>query len=314
MDGKFRIRPQTCSEINKMDNQLEKQLADERIDEMTRYGRTLIYPKMRNLLDEEKARVLDLTNHGLAMVDDELDSSSNPLRQLRYIEQIFQQSYLGENVIASTPTEQAIVDLGHTLHKLASAPFFHLTDRSIGKHTYQEVLNFWKMEEKNFQRRWEILDQAALDEITLGVGALVASQFLYILDSPIILNEFVQLARVYGRAVKLADNLCDFRDDIQKGFINVSQENIHHVRGISVEGDSVTKVNPEKLALSDEYLKSESKRIEQTFRSADGLMLRARVRRPIWEKKTDKRLSLFGQFCYSWLDQMRDFMVTEDLD
>ena len=181
----------------------------------------------------------------------------------------------------------------------------------VGKHTYQEVLNFWRVEERNFQRRWKILDKSTLDEITLGIGALVASQFLYILDSPKVFNEFTQLARSYGLAVKLADNLCDYREDIQKGYINVPQKDIHHVSGISIEDNRVVQINPIGLALSTEYMDKEYQSIEQAFSSADRLMLITRARRPIWSRKSDERLCLFGQFCHSWLNQAREFVGGE---
>jgi len=282
-----------------------------RTDEMSRYGRTSIYPRMQSLLPNDRRETLDLVNYGLAMVDDELDSSSNPLGHLRDIQQIFQQSYLGSSVRASTPTEQAVIDLDYALRVLSSAPFLHFTDKAIGRHTYKEVLNFWEIEKRNFQRRWKVLGKTDLDEINLGIGALVASQFLYILDSPRVFNEFTQLAKAYGLAVKLADNLCDFRDDIQKGFVNIPQENIHHVGGISVKDRRVTQIEPERIALSAEYIDCEHQKIEQAFAYADRLMLFARARRPIWNRKLDERLYLFGRFCQSWLRQAREFVDVE---
>ena len=135
---------------------LEKELTDGRTDEMNRWGRTNIYPRMRNLLDKQRGIVLDLVNHGLAMVDDELDSSSDPLGQLKLIQQMFKQSYSGEAVRVSTPTAQAVIDLGYALKGLSSTSFLHFSDRGVGKHTYQEVLNYWGIEERNFQRIYKL--------------------------------------------------------------------------------------------------------------------------------------------------------------
>lgn len=292
---------------------LEEGLVDSRTEEMNRFGRTQIYPRLRNLLEGQRGSALDLVNHGLAMVDDELDSSADPIRGLNHFREIFQQSFSGERITTSTPTEQAVVDLGYTLYGLASAPFLHFTDRAIGKHIFGDVLKFWDIEERNFQRKGKILDKKTLDEITLGIGAQVGSQFLYILDSPRVYNEFTQLAREYGLAVKLADNLCDFREDIQRGFANIPQEDIYHVSGISVEGNRVVQIDPNRLALSIEYMENEYRRIEQVFASADRLMLIARARRPIWSRKLDESLCLFGQFCNSWFEQVKEFMAVETL-
>lgn len=292
---------------------LEEGLVDNRTDEMEKWGRTHIYPRMRNLLEEKRGGALDLVNHGLAMVDDELDSSADPIERLRYFQEIFQQGFSGTQVTTSTLTEQAVVDLGYTLHELTSAPFLHFSDRAIGKRTFGDVLKFWDAEQRNFRRKGKILNKGTLDEITLGIGAQVASQFLYILDSPRVYNEFTQLARAYGLAVKLADNLCDFREDIQKGFVNIPQEDIHHVRGISIEDNRVIQIDPMNLSLSVEYMGREYQRIKQVFASADRLMLIARARRPIWSKKVDEKLCLFGQFCNSWFDQAKQFMAVETL-
>ncbi|MFH0869923.1 MAG: hypothetical protein V1866_02610 [archaeon] len=290
---------------------LEENLDCSRTNEMSRWGRTHSYPIMRDLLKNKRGTILDLVNHGLAMVDDELDSSADPLGRLRYFQAIFQQSYSGKIIRASTQAQQAIADLGYALNELSREHVLQFTDRTIGKHTYEEVLNFWKIEEQNLQRRWKILDEATLDEITMGIGSLVASQFLYILDSPRVFNEFKQLVRAYGLAVKLADNLSDFRDDIRKGFVNISQENIHHVSGISVKDGRLTQINPEMLALSTGYMMNEYRRIEQAFASADRLMLFARARRPIWDGRLDEILCVFGQFCHSWLDQAREVVCAE---
>jgi len=285
---------------------LEEGLTESRTDEMNKWGRTQIYPRMRTLLGEQRGIVLDLVNHGLAMVDDELDSDSP--KQLGHYQQMFRQSYSGITIQASTPAEQAVTNLGYALRRLVSAPFLHFRDRAIGKHTYQEVLNFWDIEERNFQRKGQILDRATLEEINLGIGALVASQFLYIFDSPRVYNEFTQLARAYGLAVKLADNLCDYREDIQDGFVNIPKEEIYQVRGISIENDRIIGVDSAKLGLSPEYVEREHERIKQVFDSADRLMLVARARRPVWSRKTDEALNLFGEFCHTWLEQANDFV------
>lgn len=296
-----------------MKNRLEENLTGERIDEMDRYGRSSIYPKIQELLRPKRRQTLDLVNHGLAMVDDALDSNINPLEYLGHIQRIFQQSYSGKEVKATTHEEQAIIDLGCTLNRLSSAGFPHFIDRAIGKHTYAEVVNYWEIEAKNLQRRGNILDKKTLDEITLDIGSLVASQFLFILDPPSNPYEFIPLAKACGLAVKLADNLCDFREDIQKGFVNIPQEEIHHVQGIRIEGNRITQVDPNRLSLSMEYMEKEYERVQKMFESADNLLLKTRLCRPIWGKKLQGRLSLLGQFCRTWFDQAKEFMTIETL-
>lgn len=294
-----------------MNCQLEGRLVQDRIDEMDRFGRSHIYHRMRCLLEGERRDALDLVNHGLAMVDDVLDSVSNPLEYLGQIQDILKQSFSGATIETSTPEKQAVADLGSVLSKLTSARFPNLADRAIGKHTYLEVLNYWKAEAENLQRRGQILDSEALNKLTTDVGSLVASQFLFILDYPSDPYAFIQLAKTYGLAVKLADNLCDFRKDIQKGFVNIPREEIHHVGGIKVIGNKVTQIEPDKLTLDAEYMRCEYERVQQMFKSAERLLLKAGLRHPVWDKKSAGRLDLFNQFCRTWLNQTSEFVITE---
>src|SRR3989339_514164 len=131
-----------------MTGQWETQLAADRVDEMARWGRTVSYDRMRNLLEGDRRTALDLTNHGLAAVDDVLDSTDNPLERLKDIQQIFERSFSGIPVRASAREEQAVSELGFTLRRLSSARFPYWTDRNIGRHTYEEVLDFWEMEKR----------------------------------------------------------------------------------------------------------------------------------------------------------------------
>jgi len=286
---------------------LEQALISKRINEMNRFGRARIYPKIREFLPEKRARVLDLVNHGLAMVDDTLDINFPPEGQLENIIQMFRLSYFGEVVNASTDVEKVVVELGSILKEMSCVSFLKTTDYLIGKKTYQEVLNYWETEKINFQRKWKILNRKKLDEIARGIGSSVALQVLYILDSPKVYNEFIPLSRAYGLAVKLADNLCDYKEDIANGFVNIPQKDINYLGGVSIENGRVVNVDLDNLNLSKEYIDREYKRVGEVFASADRLMLLARARRPIWSKKTDEKLSLLGQFCNTWFNQAREF-------
>ncbi|MFA5792397.1 MAG: squalene/phytoene synthase family protein [Candidatus Gracilibacteria bacterium] len=296
-----------------MGNQLEAGLTHERSTEMDRYGRTQIYCKIQALLEGKRRRALDLVNHGIAMVDDVLDSKTDPLSHLKRIQEIFRQSFFGATIETSEPDEQAVVDLGHTLNELTHSAFPNFTDNAIGRHTYLEVLNYWDAEQRNLRRRWQVLDRETLDGITSDIGSLVASQMLFILDPPRDPYEFIPLAKMYGLAVKLADNLSDFRDDIQKGFVNIPKEDIHHVTGIYVEDDRLTRVDPDNLALGLEYRGREYQRAQRVFEVADNLLLKARLNRPIWDRRLDERLHLFGEFCHTWLDQAKELTLPQSL-
>jgi hypothetical protein len=284
-----------------MTHQLEETLHTDRREEMGRYGRTNIYHEMEALLSIDRLEVFRLVNYGLAMVDDVLDKSNDPLKYLRHIREIFMQSYAGEIIEAKTPEEQVITDLGYSLKGLTSRRW---RSRAIGRHTYREVLNFWDVEEKNLQRRWEILDRKSLDELATGIGGIIASQFLYILDTPKSLYEFSYLSKKCGFAIKLADNLCDYKEDIQRGLINIAQEDIHHIKGIEVVDNRLVGVDVNNLSLSDEYIQKEFERIQQIYDHVDNLLIIASAKRPIWRKE----MPLFHQLARAWYKQAKDFV------
>jgi len=68
-----------------MNGHLEEQLARARIEEMHRYRRDIIYSQLRELISDDRMKILDLVNHGLALVDDELDSSPDPLEKIKHL-------------------------------------------------------------------------------------------------------------------------------------------------------------------------------------------------------------------------------------
>ena len=76
-----------------MSHHLEERLIRNRIDEMHKYRRDTIYSQMRELITDDRRKVLDLVNHGLALVDDELDSNPDPLKIISHMRIIFRKNY-----------------------------------------------------------------------------------------------------------------------------------------------------------------------------------------------------------------------------
>jgi hypothetical protein len=292
-----------------MTNSISKQLAPTRIEEMDRWGRDEIYSEMRSLLDEDRAIALDLINHGLTAVDDELDSSDSPLPRLYHYEELFTRAYSGIPLETETKTEETIVELGQRLSELDSID--QTAKQSLGMITYHQVLAFWQAEKRNLDRRWGLLSQNSLDHLATDIGSTVALQFLYILDPSLNSTKFEIIGGVYGLAVKLADNLCDFKADIHQGFINIPEESIHHVSGITIINNRVTQVNPEDLLLSRVYLEQEYSRVEENFDKATELLANEMLARPHWDCHTAKKLGLFVKFCESWLEQSKEFIATK---
>ena len=92
---------------------LEEGLTYSRTDEMVN-GEEPISIVECEIFREARGTALDLVNHGLAMADDELDSSADSIEELKHFRELFRQSFSGAR--ATHLTEQAVVDLGYTLH------------------------------------------------------------------------------------------------------------------------------------------------------------------------------------------------------
>lgn len=283
---------------------LEQNLTSDRVREMDETGRIRIYSEMRLLLEEKRQETLDLVNHGLAIVDDVLDTTTDPPDHLKHIRRIFEQSFRGCDVQTSEADEQAAANLGLNLAELSHGEH---ADRAISDNIYQATTNFWEMETWNLQRKWAVLNRERLDCLTLNIGSLVAQQFLFILDPLCNPRELINVANCLGMAVKLADNLSDFKDDTRKGFINIPREKIRHVRGIATEGSKITRIYPDDLALDPEYIREELGQLQKIFSLADNLLLQHISKRSAQDPELGKRLHLFGQFCRTWLKQAEKF-------
>ena len=286
--------------------ELEGYLGKQRLTEMDRYGRSKAYDRLSQILPEQKRRIFELVNHGLALVDDMLDTSTRPLARLDSIVSIFSRSYSGEEVDVSTTEEQTIRDIGYALHDLGPTPFIHFRNRLVGERVGDEVIKYWNAEKEYFQRQWKILGRMELDKQAREIGGSVASQFLLILDSGMDWFERQQLARGYGQAVKLADNLCDFEEDARRGFVNVPLEDMRHVQGIEIDGNQVVSIDPDRLSLSPEYVQGEFARIQQLFELTDSIFYRTWLKCFLFGK-SKKILPQFRNIAYSWFAQAKEF-------
>lgn len=278
----------------------------ERKLEVDRSGRREIYSKLYGLFDGDRGGVLELVNCGLTMVDDIVDRMDKPLEYLGRMKSILQRSFSGEEVDLLTNEEETIADLGNTLNRLASQSFWHINSRAIGKNVYGAVQKYWEIEEKYIERKGRILGREELDDFNIGVGGCVAYQFLFTLDPG--MDPFFRrlLVRGYGRAVKLADNLCDFREDISNGFVNIPREDLHYLQGIEIDGDELVGVDLSGLSLSREYIDKEYERIDGLFGASSRSLYKAWLHCPFWEKGK-RGLPLFGELASTWLDQLREF-------
>ena len=277
---------------------IEDNLIPERVNEMGSSGRTSLYQTLESYLPPDRLRAFKLVNHGLAILDDTIDRGVNPEEHLAKAKVTLKQSFTGNPQTPRDEEEKIIIELGSALRSLKKG-FFQ--QYSIGVLVYNEVQKFWDIETRNFQRRWRVLRQTELDDLTREIGKSVALQFCYLLDPGLNYYERESLSNEVGFAVKLADNLVDLKEDILAGFINIPKEEIHNVRGVRVENDNVVAVDKGSLRVSRDYTQREYQRVNQAYHSADYFFIPSILKRPIWRRE----LSLFREIIYSWFRDIK---------
>ena len=294
-----------------MMSSLEENLDDARITEIISFGRYDIYPNMRNHLDARRKIILDLLNHGLAMVDDEMDSDHNSIDKLSHFQSLLKKSYLGtiENPsIYVKSADDVMIKLGLELRSLSKASELGIRDRDISKKIYSEVIRYLDTEKINFNRKNKILDQNVLDALSQDIGSSVARQFFYVLYPTGDVEQLDVLSNLYGFAVKSADNLCDFKNDIISGLVNISKDNINYVEGISLNNNELVSFDLKKLSLDSEYVMNEYLRIYDSFQVANDYLLEMRKTHLSKDVNTNAKMFWFGEFCNTWLRQAKEFV------
>jgi len=272
---------------------IEKQISQERLIEMDRYGRTKTYKEISNFLKGNIKKTFELINHVPAIIDDEIDNKKNK-NILNRAKEILSKGFRNEKIIIQNENEKQIFALGKTLHKLEKEQFKNT------KIIFEEILNYWKIEDGNLDRKGKILDSHELDKLNLNIGKSVGLQFLYLLCPNLNIEQINLLASSYGFAIKLADNLSDIKEDIEQEFINISNEDIKKY-------DLKIKNLEEKNL--NEYVQNEFKRVKEKFLESDNLAKKISDKNPL-EKRG---ISLFKEISHSWLKQVEEMCFVNEL-
>lgn len=271
--------------VDIIEQNLLGRISKERNLEMQKYGRMKIYNKISKLLQDNKRIAFSLINHALAIIDDNIDTTAN-INQLDKAKDILTRSFLNEEVIISLGWEKDVSKLGYILFKLDKDNFNYATD------IFNEVINYWNIEENNLNRRGKILSSSELDKLNLEIGKSVGIQFLYLLCSELSKKIISQIATLYGFSIKLADNLSDLNEDLEKGYINISEENLIKYK---------LKLNSSRKELLP-YIQEEFKRVEKYYLKSDEKLKEILEKYP----NSEKGLLIFKDIAHSWFNQVSE--------
>ena len=257
-------------------------ISEERMLEMEKYGRLKIYEEISGLLPENERVAFSLVNHVPAILDDEIDTTSESENQLSRAKKILTQGFQEEKIETTEVWEQYVYELGQALSRLQKDGFVHAVD------IFNEVINYWEIETKNLNRRGQILNSDDLDSLNLDIGKSVSLQFLYLLCPLLDRRSRESIASIYGIAIKLADNLSDLGEDIQRGEINIPRESVVRYN-----------INPLDLNEGDlqSYKESGFERVKQCYKEGDKMVEEVLTKHPCQREG----LLAFKEFCHSWV-------------
>ncbi|MFH1585727.1 MAG: hypothetical protein ABIB79_03095 [archaeon] len=272
--------------ISPIEKELRNSVSKKRIIEMEKYGRMKIYDEISNFLKDDRQTAFSLINHALTIVDDDIDRDSNEER-INRATILLNKGFTNERVPLKENWEEYIFKLGEILSKLRKDGFIH------AENIFQEIVNYWKIEKRNINRKGKILNSYDLNKLNLEIGRSVGMQFLYILCPELDLKYMKLIASNYGFAVKLADNLSDLEEDLRKGFVNISKENISKNR-INLTNLHETDLSP--------YIEGEFRRVKEYYKKGDEILDNILKQSP----SSREGLLFFKEIVCSWLKQLTE--------
>lgn len=250
-------------------------------------SRTKIIREMSKLLDDETRKMFQHFHFVIVSTDRLVDRNKKRKEIFLKFVDLTKKTWKGEKISSLDEYESSAIELIEGLKKMKEEGF------SQADYVFSDIQELFWGEFKDASRRGKILTTNELQTIRLGVSKGQAAIYLHLLFPWLERKAIEQIALKYGLAVKIADDIIDWCDDILWSFINISKEDIKNVHGITIRNDFVEYVDGEKLTLENGYIKREIEKINDLFREADKLL------EEIVPKNTAREI--FKDFMYSWL-------------
>jgi hypothetical protein len=241
---------------------------------------------------KEKQSVLGLFNFVIVNMDRMVDTNKKEaatfLKLARLMEKAWEEP---EKVRYTDDYESAALELIRALRKLREEGF------NQADYIFSDIQELFCWEFKDASRRWKLLTANELQEIRLGASKGNATVYLHLLFPWLERNDIERISLHYGLAVKTADDLIDWHDDLLRGFINVPKEEIDNLHGVTIRDDHIELMDREKVTLENGYIKREFEKINELYRDA------AEVLDAIIPKSPARKA--FKDFMHSWLRECR---------
>jgi hypothetical protein len=279
--------------ITSLEKDLRKHISEKRKLEMEKYGRTKSYNQILEFLQKDTQTLFSLINHAPTIIDDKIDADGNKER-LNRATFILNQGFQGRKILLRQNWERDVFKLGRTLLKL------HKNNYNNAINILNEVIKYWKIEKQNFSRKNKILNSRDLDKLNLEIGKSVGIQFLYIICPKLDVKNREIIASLYGLAIKIADNLSDIDEDLKRGYINISKENIKKYK-IKLTNLSEKELQP--------YAKKEFNRVREYYKKSDIIVEKILKQYPFQKKG----ILLFQNIAYSWFKQVSEVAFIQEL-
>lgn len=272
--------------VTVLEKNLRKRISKVRNLEMEKYGRVKLYNQIANFLQKDQQTAFSLINHTPAIIDDKIDKDDN-IKRLDKAIIILNRSFQERKILLQKDWERDIFKLGQILLKL------HKDNYSNAVKILNEIIKYWKIENRNLGRKNKTLSSRNLDKLNLEIGKSVGLQFLYILCPELGIKNREIIASLYGFAIKLADNLSDLNEDLERGYINISKEDVEKYK------IKLTNLSEKELQL---YIKKEFNRVKQYYKKSD--LVAEKILKQYPSQK--KGILIFQKIARSWFKQVSE--------
>jgi hypothetical protein len=228
----------------------------------------------------------------MVKVDRLVDRQIKPDDYFLHCRDLVKKGWNGERIDTLPDSEEVWHDFGQKLREFSrerptAAELAYSDFNDIMMNSYEDV-----------SRRWKVLDNERLTEIQRGLSEPIFSTYLHIIAPEMDRDDIEMLVEAYSLPAKRADDIIDFRDDMQFGLINVSESDLRYVKGIEYQDDPMAGVDEDRLQLDPNYISNEIQTIASKFDEADSSELIDVKRR---YPELDLILSIVTRICKSWL-------------
>lgn len=150
-------------------------------------------------------------------------------------------------------------------------------------------------------RRGKILSDGQIETLRRWTCEPFFRGIVHILVPRITREDADAISQSYASIAKHADDLNDFKQDIELGLINFPEDLLEQANGIEIQDGVIKRVDYEALSLSTPYVLERILELEESFQTAESTLSNMKSNYPDYQH----RLDLFHDFAYSWFAELK---------